>query len=74
MTTLVGKERAYFYLPVWGFIFGLPGMYLFLKLYLSWKKHGGDDAYVAPVLKSIENPIPSAVAPVTAMDDSQGIN
>ncbi|MCE0523890.1 MAG: MFS transporter [Methylacidiphilales bacterium] len=64
MTHLVGKERAYFYLPVWSLIFMLPGFYLFIKLYLSWKKHGGDDAYVAPLLLSIQNPVPTAVSPI----------
>ncbi len=56
MTGWVGKEHSYYYLPLWGFFFGLPSFYLFFKLYLSWKKHGGDDAYIAPVLISIANP------------------
>ena len=58
MTTHVGKERAYFYLPVWSFAFGVPSFLFLLKLYWSWKRHGGDDAYVAPVLADISGNVP----------------
>ena len=51
MTRFVGKERAYYYLPAWGIAFAIPSFMLLLKLYRSWKLHGGDDAYVAPMLK-----------------------
>jgi maltose/moltooligosaccharide transporter len=53
---LVGKEQAYYYLPIWAFLFGLPSFFLFVQLYLSWKRHGGDEAYIAPVLLSIPTP------------------
>lgn len=45
---LIGKEHAYFYLPLWQITFGIPSFILFLKFYQYWKVHGGDE-YVAPV-------------------------
>ncbi len=59
MTHWVGRERAYFYLPVWSFCFGVPSFLLLYMLYKSWKRHGGDDAYVAPVLKESASAIPT---------------
>jgi maltose/moltooligosaccharide transporter len=50
MAHSLGKERAYLCAPLWQLIFGIPGFYFFLKLYQTWKKLGGDNAYVAPVL------------------------
>ena len=64
MTRWVGEDRAYFYLPLWGFLFGVPSFLLFLKLYQSWKRHGGDDAYLAPVLETLQ-PVPISVNPVS---------
>jgi hypothetical protein len=49
----VGKERAYSFLPCWSICFSIPSYVLLHKLYRSWKKHGGDDAYVAPTLEAI---------------------
>jgi len=49
MAGRVGKERAYFYIPVWQLIFGVPGLLLLFQLYRSWLRHGGDKAYVPPV-------------------------
>ncbi len=48
ITPWVGKDRAYYYTPIWSFVFGIPGFILFLKFYQGWKRHGSD-AYVAPV-------------------------
>jgi maltose/moltooligosaccharide transporter len=45
----VGPERAYYYLPFFGLVFNVPGLYLLFKLYQSWKKLGGDTDYVAPI-------------------------
>ena len=50
----VGKEHAYYYLPAWTLFFGMPSFYLFVKLYFSWKKLGGDENYEAPVLSHAE--------------------
>jgi MFS family permease len=47
----VGKDQAYFYIPVWQFAFSLPTFYLLLKMYGSWKRYGGDAAYVPPSLE-----------------------
>ena len=52
MVDQVGKEKAYFYIPVWQFLFGLPCFVLLFRLYYAWKKHGGDEAYVAPILNT----------------------
>jgi maltose/moltooligosaccharide transporter len=60
----VGKENEYYYLPFWSLCFGLPSYYLLIRLYWSWKKHGGDAAYVAPVLETSRVFAPSANAPV----------
>jgi hypothetical protein len=48
----VGKQQAYYYVPAWVLFFSIPSFYFLLKVYQSWKRHGGDDAYVAPVLES----------------------
>jgi MFS family permease len=61
MTHALGKERAYFCIPLWQLIFGIPSFYCLLKLYQSWKKHGGDNEYVPPVIQS---PGPPSVIPV----------
>jgi len=49
MTHWVGRDRAYFFNPVWSMCFSVPSFILFLKFYQSWKRHGGDDSYVAPL-------------------------
>lgn len=49
VTGWVGKERAYLYIPVWHFVFGLPCLICVILLYRSWKKYGGDEAYVPPI-------------------------
>jgi MFS family permease len=49
MTHYVGKERAYFFIPVWQLAFGIPAFLILLKLFKSWKRYGGDDRYVPPV-------------------------
>ena len=54
------REQAYFCAPLWQLMFGIPGFYTFLKLYQCWKKHGGDAAYVPPVINSAEA-IPNAL-------------
>ena len=61
MTHLVGKERAYYYLPLWSLFFGIPSFFFLFKLYLSWKRHGGDNSYVAPVLLSSEGDLPESI-------------
>ena len=48
----VGKERAYYYIPVWQLCFGIPSFLILLKLYKSWKQHGGDANYKPPVLEN----------------------
>jgi nitrate/nitrite transporter NarK len=44
-----GSNTAYRCLPFWNFAaYGLT-LYAMIKLYGSWKRHGGDDAYVPPI-------------------------
>ncbi len=45
----VGKDRAYLYIPVWQLLFAIPCFIFLLGLYKSWKRYGGDEAYVAPI-------------------------
>ena len=63
MAGYVGHDRAYFFIPTWQFVFGLPSFLLLLKLYKSWKLHGGDDNYVAPMIEAaeIEGPVAAAL-------------
>jgi hypothetical protein len=50
ITQWVGRDRAYLFLPAWSLFFGIPSFLIFLGFYRSWKRHGGDDAYLAPLL------------------------
>jgi MFS family permease len=52
MVRKVGEDNAYFFIPVWQWVFGIPCLFLFLRLYRSWEKHGGDKNYVAPIVES----------------------
>lgn len=45
------KDLAYFYIPFWQLAFAIPSFFVLLRLYKTWKQHGGDDAYVAPRLE-----------------------
>ncbi len=50
MTPSLGKDRVYLLIPLWQILFGIPAIALLYLLYRSWKRHGGDEAYVAPVV------------------------
>ena len=52
LTKSVGKDRAYFFIPVWQFIFAVPSFILLVQIYRRWKQLGGDKGYVAPVLEN----------------------
>ena len=52
MAVLVGHNRAYFYSPVWMAAFNLPAFLFFIAFYRQWKRHGGDNDYVAPLPQS----------------------
>jgi maltose/moltooligosaccharide transporter len=56
ITPLVGKDRAYYYIPVWQLIWGVPGFYCLVKLFLGWKRYGGDKSYVPP-MPTPRNPV-----------------
>lgn len=45
----VGKERAYFFIPVWQMAFAIPAFIILLKLFKSWKRYGGDENYKPPI-------------------------
>lgn len=49
ITSIVGKERSYLYIPVWNFVLGIPGLILVCFLYWNWKRLGGDKSYVPPL-------------------------
>jgi Na+/melibiose symporter-like transporter len=52
LTARWGKEVAYRCLPIW-FMGAFAVMFFFLVLlYRSWKRYGGDDAYVPPLPQS----------------------
>jgi MFS family permease len=53
---LVGKEEAYRYIPLWNLFFTIPGLYFNILLYRSWKKLGGDENYIPPVIKPEDKP------------------
>lgn len=52
----VGEDRAYFFIPVWQLCFAIPSFILLVLMFRSWKRYGGDAAYVPP----IDEPPPSA--------------
>lgn len=45
----VGDDRAYFFLPAWQLLFNIPAAWMAWKLFSSWKRYGGDEAYMAPL-------------------------
>ena len=49
LTTHFGQKTAYCLLPFWSTTFYMLTLFCMLKFYRSWKRHGGDDAYVAPL-------------------------
>jgi maltose/moltooligosaccharide transporter len=49
LTGIVGKEKAYLFIPFWQLAFGIPAFWLLLQLYKSWKIHGGDENYIPPL-------------------------
>jgi len=52
--------------------FGIPSFFFFVKLYLSGKKHGGDEAYIAPVLLTIPEPVPASLAGINSLRARSG--
>lgn len=67
LTPWVGKERTYFYGPLWAASFGIPAFILFLKFYRSWKRLGGDESYVPPMIEAaVEMRVAPGVATVAA--------
>ena len=45
----VGKDRGYYFLPVYSLCFSFPAFYFFLRVYQNWQKLGADASYVAPL-------------------------
>lgn len=60
----VGKENSYFYIPVWTLFFSLPAVMCSFALYRSWKRHGGDVAYVPPMVGPAQ-PLAAPLIPET---------
>lgn len=65
MKRLVGEERAYCLLPLWSGVLCFVMLVFVLLLFRSWKKHGGDEHYAAPLLdggeESHDGPTPGAM-------------
>lgn len=49
MKKFFGEMDVYRLLPVWQLVFMIPAVFLTFQLYRSWKRFGGDDAYVPPL-------------------------
>jgi hypothetical protein len=49
LTRNYGPDVAYRLLPLWNLAGFSLVLYAYLKLYYSWKQHGGDDNYVPPI-------------------------
>ena len=52
LAMVVGHNRAYFYSPIWMAAFNVPAFLFFIGFYRQWKRHGGDENYVAPLPSS----------------------
>ena len=50
LTGFFGADTAYRLMPVWQLFFWVIVLFCLTGLYRSWKRHGGDASYVAPVL------------------------
>ena len=61
----VGREVAYRYLPLWYLGSYLLMLYATLVLFRSWKRYGGDAAYIAPLPAVVEPPAFPVLPPVT---------
>jgi len=46
----VGDARAYFLIAAWQLFFNIPAAWLAWQLFRSWKRYGGDESYVPPVV------------------------
>jgi MFS family permease len=57
LTHHLGRDTAFRLLPLWFLGSYLLMLYATLVLYRSWKRHGGDDAYVAPMLEIASEPV-----------------
>lgn len=66
ITPWVGKDQRYFYCPVWTVCFAVPATLLFFKFYRTWKRHGGDASYVAPMIETAVHmaPVPAEAPPM----------
>jgi len=66
LTSYFGKDIAYRLIPAWSLFFTILASFFLYKLYRSWLKYGGDEAYVPPGLeKPAEETEPKQV-PATA--------
>ena len=46
---VVGPAEVYRYIPIWQFVFSVPVLAFLVLLYRSWRRFGGDEAYVPPL-------------------------
>jgi len=62
MKGVLGEKEVYRLLPVWQFVFMIPTLFLTFKLYLSWKRYGGDAAYVPPMPGPVGPALPTQLS------------
>ncbi|MDD5348722.1 MAG: MFS transporter [Chthoniobacteraceae bacterium] len=64
LTARWGARTAYCCLPFWNLSAHCLMLFSIVKLYRSWKRYGGDDAYVPPIPGTLEgkngSPVPAA--------------
>jgi MFS family permease len=50
-----GPKVGYCLMPLWQILFTTLALFFMIKLYRSWKRYGGDEAYVPPIPETSES-------------------
>jgi len=50
LTRWLGQQRAYICIPLWNFFYMIVALAATILLYRSWKRYGGDAAYLPPMI------------------------
>jgi hypothetical protein len=62
-----GADTAYRMLPLWNLTWVSVALFAMTRLYRSWKRHGGDAAYVPPLGSFLRQPQPFPAAEETPL-------